>query len=70
MALTPRYTRFELATLRAVIHPEEDRHKYTTAKWSGSGFRYCRDPKVVCLEHYRPKPKPPYPPQPGRKPAA
>jgi len=54
MALTPRYTRFELATLRATIFAEEDRSKFTQAKWSGSGFRHFRDPKIVCLEHYRP----------------
>jgi hypothetical protein len=56
MALTPRYTRFELATLRATIFPEEDRHKFTQAKWRQGGFRHFRDPKIVCLEHYRPKP--------------
>lgn len=58
MALTPRYTKLELETLRAAIHSEEDRHKYTAAKWIGVGFRHYRDPKVVCLEHFRPKPKP------------
>lgn len=71
MTLTPRYTRFELAALRAAIYPEEDRHKYTAVKWNGSGFRHYRDPKVICLEHYRPKPKPQslYQPQPNHKPA-
>lgn len=58
MTLTPRYTSFELATLKAAIHAEEDRHLYTTSKWSGTGFRHYRDPKVVCLEHFRPKAKP------------
>lgn len=32
MALTPRYTKFELTTLRATIFAEEDRHKFTPAK--------------------------------------
>jgi hypothetical protein len=57
MALTPRYTRFELATLRATIFAEEDRYKFTEANWGGSGFRHFRDPKIVCIEHFRPKPR-------------
>ena len=57
MALTPRYTKFELATLRATIFAEEDRYKFTQAKWSGSGFRHFRDPQIVCIEHFRPKPQ-------------
>ena len=32
MALTPRYTKFELTTLRATIFAEEDRHKFALAK--------------------------------------
>jgi hypothetical protein len=70
MALTPRYTKHELAALLAAIYPEEDRHKFTRAKWSGNGFRHYRDPKVVCIEHFKPKPKPSYPSQSGHKPAA
>ncbi len=56
MALTPRYTKIELATLQATIFPEEDRYRYTQARWGGSGFRHYRDPKVICIEHFRPKP--------------
>ena len=48
---------FELATLRATVFAEEDRSKFTQAKWSGGGFRHFRDPKVVCIEHFRPKPQ-------------
>jgi hypothetical protein len=70
MALTPRYTKHELAVLLAAIHPEEDRHKFTRAKWNGDGFRHYRDPKVVCLEHFQPKPKPPRTQRSGHKPAA
>jgi hypothetical protein len=55
MALTPRYTRFELATLRATIFAEEDRHRFTLTKWRGSGFRHFRDPKIICIEHFRQK---------------
>jgi hypothetical protein len=47
-----RYSNDELASLREWIFPEEDRHLYSAAKWSGS-FRWFRDPKVVCIEHYR-----------------
>ena len=32
--------------------PEEDRAKYTSAKWAG-GFRWFRSRNVVCLEKYR-----------------
>ena len=70
MALTPRYTKHELVALLAAIHPEEDRHKFTRAKWNGEGFRHYRDPKVVCIEHFKPKPKPLCPSRPGHKPAA
>jgi hypothetical protein len=70
MALTPRYTKYELATLLAAIHPEEDRHKFTSAKWNGNGFRHYRDPKIVCIEHFKPKPCVGYPAKPSHKPAA
>ncbi len=70
MALTPRYTKHELATLLACIYPEEDRHRFTKAKWNGDGFRHYRDPKIVCIEHYRPRPRIEYPARPSTKPAA
>ena len=70
MALTPRYTKFELATLRATIFAEEDRHKFTLAKWTGSGFRHFRTPNIICLEHYRPELRTALMSRPGRnKPA-
>jgi hypothetical protein len=47
-----RYSEEEMASLREWIFPEEDRHLYSTAKWGGS-LRWFRDPKVVCIEHYR-----------------
>jgi hypothetical protein len=42
----------EFAFARQLILPEEDRAKYTSAKWAG-GFRWFRSPNVVCLEKYR-----------------
>jgi hypothetical protein len=56
--------------LLAAIHPEEDRRKFTRAKWNGEGFRHYRDPTIVCIEHFKPKPKPLCPSRPGHKPAA
>jgi hypothetical protein len=44
---------------------QEDRHKFTKAKWSGDGFRYYRDPKIVRIVHYRPKPRAEYPAKPA-----
>ena len=40
------------ALLRQCIIPEEDRAKYTSAKWSGE-YRWFRSPNVVCLEKVR-----------------
>jgi hypothetical protein len=37
---------------RQLTLPEEDRAKYTSAKWEG-GYRWFRSPNVVCLEKYR-----------------
>ena len=71
MPLTPRYTKYELEILVACIYSEERRHLFTTAKWGGAGFRHFLDPKIVCLEHYRPKPRPQHnPARPHQKPAA
>lgn len=42
--------------LRTVIFPEEERHLFTTAPWSG-GFRWFRSANVVPLERYRKKAK-------------
>jgi hypothetical protein len=38
--------------LRNLTWPEEDRHLYTSAPWSG-GYRWFRSPNVICLEKYR-----------------
>jgi hypothetical protein len=40
------------AFLRQWTIPEEDRARYTSAKWAGE-YRWFRSPNVVCLEHYR-----------------
>jgi hypothetical protein len=42
----------EHAFAQQLTIPEEDRAKYTSAKWAG-GFRWFRSPNVVCLEKYR-----------------
>src|SRR5262249_9546582 len=42
----------EHAFARQLILPEEDRARYTSAKWEG-GYRWFRSPNVVCLEKYR-----------------
>ena len=39
----------EFAFAKQLILPEEDRVKYTSAKWAG-GFRWFRSPNVVCLD--------------------
>ena len=38
--------------LRQCVIPEEDRAKYTSAKWSGE-YRWFRSPNIVCLEKVR-----------------
>jgi len=42
----------EHALARQLTLPEEDRAKYTSAKWEG-GYRWFRSPNVICLEKYR-----------------
>jgi hypothetical protein len=52
------------AFLRRFVVPEEDRSRFTSAKWTETGgYRWFRSPNVVCIEHYRKK-------TPGRCPAA
>ena len=53
--LVPRYSEYELETLRLCIFPEERRSQFTREPWSGTGFRHYLDPKIVCIEHYLPK---------------
>jgi hypothetical protein len=40
------------AFLRQFVVPEEDRHLFTTVKWSGE-YRWFRSPNVVALEKVR-----------------
>jgi hypothetical protein len=40
------------AFLRQVTIPEEDRHRFTSVKWSGE-YRWFRSPNVICLEKVR-----------------
>jgi hypothetical protein len=42
---------------QALMPPEEDRAKYTTAPWTG-GYRWFRSPDVICLERDRREPCP------------
>jgi hypothetical protein len=36
-----------------LFFPEERRHEFTAEPWDGVSFRHYRNPKIVCLEHYR-----------------
>jgi hypothetical protein len=56
--LTSRYSPAELARMTALFFPEERRHKFTPEPWDGESFRHYGNPKIVCLEHYRPQDKP------------
>ena len=67
--LTLRYPAHELARMTELFFPEERRHEFTTEPWDGVSFRHYLDPKIVCLEHYRPQDGPILP-EIGRKPAA
>jgi hypothetical protein len=61
-----RYSEDEEKYFRSMMFPEEDRHRYTSAKWDGS-FRWFRAPNILCLEKYR---LPPAAPIAHSKPAA
>ena len=67
--IDPAISCAELARMTELFFPEERRHEFTTEPWDGVSFRHYRDPKIVCLEHYRPGDKPSLPGI-GRKPAA
>jgi hypothetical protein len=47
-----RYSAKDEAFFRAMMFPEEDRHRFTCKPWDGS-FRWFRSDNVNCLEHYR-----------------
>jgi hypothetical protein len=49
--LTRKYSSERLKALQLLIFAEEDRIKFTTQKWT-SGFRWFRNPDVICLEHF------------------
>ena len=51
--LIPQYPAPELARMRELFFPEERRHEFTSKPWDGASFRHFRNPKIVCLEHYR-----------------
>lgn len=38
--------------MRDLTFPEEERARWTLAKWEG-GFRWCRSPNVICLKKAR-----------------
>jgi hypothetical protein len=50
-----RYPIDELIRMKELFFPEERRHEFTSERWDGVSFRHYRDPRIVCLEHYRPK---------------
>jgi hypothetical protein len=68
--LIPRYSESERQRLVELIYPEERRWEFTDQPWTGEGFRHYLDPKIVCIEHFRPKDQPIAVWGIGRKPAA
>jgi hypothetical protein len=60
--LMVRYTADELARMRALFFPEERRYEFTRLPWDGVSFRHYRDPKIACIEYYRPVREMPGPP--------
>jgi hypothetical protein len=68
--LTLRYPANELARMAELFFPEERRREFTAEPWDGVSFRHYRDPKIVCLEHYRPENTPMILRGTGRRPAA
>ena len=67
--LVPRYSQIELARMVELFFPEERRYEFTSEPWDGESFRHFRNPKIVCMEHYRSQDKRAAPAI-GRKPAA
>jgi hypothetical protein len=55
MAIKRRYTADEFRNLTELIYPEERRHEFTNKPWAGEGFRYYRDPQIICIEHFMPR---------------
>jgi hypothetical protein len=52
MILIRRYQPDDEAFRRELAFAEEDRHKFTTAAWSG-GYRWFKSPNVTPIEYYR-----------------
>ena len=49
-ALVRRYAKHTEDFHRKFTLPQEDRHKFTSAPWSG-GYRWFRSPNITPLEH-------------------
>jgi hypothetical protein len=43
----------EHAFWRALILPQEERHRLTTAPWDGKGYRWFRSPNIIPIEQWR-----------------
>ena len=65
-----RYSPAEYAQLIELIYPEERRAEFTSKPWGGEGFRHYLDPKIACIEHFRPRHQSGLPRPSERKPAA
>jgi hypothetical protein len=52
MALHKRYPPEDEAFLRSVTFPEEDRNRFTTARWRGE-YRWFRSANIIPMEHWR-----------------
>jgi hypothetical protein len=50
--LIRRYKPDDEAYRRQLTFAEEDRHRFTTAAWSG-GYRWFRSPNITPIEYYR-----------------
>jgi hypothetical protein len=46
------WARPEEEVMRDLVFPEEERARWTTAKWDG-GYRWFKSPNVICLEKAR-----------------
>jgi len=56
--LTPRYSPEEMSRLKELLKPVERWSVHDHRQWARVqfGFRHFRDPKIVCIEHFWPKP--------------
>jgi hypothetical protein len=51
--LVLRYSAHDLTRMVELFFPEERRHEFTSEPWDRVSFRHYRDPKIICIEHYR-----------------